>query len=115
MAHNAIAAPLRAFTATHFQWSVSGAVATITLDRPERKNPLTFDSYAELGRTFRDLTHADDVDVVVLASNGGNFCSGGDVHDIIGPLVATGIVSLTRKMRWVVSLASTSSLMVPPG
>jgi hypothetical protein len=57
-------------------------------DRPERKNPLTFDSYAELRDTFRALPYADDVDVVILAPNGGNFCSGGDVHDIIGPLTA---------------------------
>ncbi|MCV2873131.1 enoyl-CoA hydratase family protein [Defluviimonas sp. WL0050] len=71
----------------HFLWSVTDRVATIRLNRPERKNPLTFESYAELRDTFRALAHATDVDVVVLASNGGNFCSGGDVHDIIGPLV----------------------------
>ncbi|MGB3316171.1 MAG: enoyl-CoA hydratase-related protein, partial [Albidovulum sp.] len=72
----------------HFLWSVTDRVATIRLNRPERKNPLTFESYAELRDTFRALAHATDVDVVVLASNGGNFCSGGDVHEIIGPLVA---------------------------
>jgi enoyl-CoA hydratase/carnithine racemase len=71
----------------HFLWNVTDRVATIRLNRPERKNPLTFESYAELRDTFRALAHATDVDVVVLASNGGNFCSGGDVHDIIGPLV----------------------------
>ncbi|TIN66765.1 MAG: hypothetical protein E5Y29_26630, partial [Mesorhizobium sp.] len=64
-----------------------GRIAKVRLDRPERKNPLTFDSYAELRDTFRDLVYADDVDAVVFLSNGGNFCSGGDVHDIIGPLV----------------------------
>ncbi|QYK41550.1 MAG: enoyl-CoA hydratase family protein [Paracoccaceae bacterium] len=71
----------------HFLWTVQDRVATVRLNRPERKNPLTFDSYAELRDTFRALPYADDVDVVILASNGGNFCSGGDVHDIIGPLV----------------------------
>src|SRR5690554_3816493 len=71
----------------HFLWRVDGRVAVIQLDRPERKNPLTFESYAELRDTFRDLVYADDIDVVVFLPNGGNFCSGGDVHDIIGPLV----------------------------
>lgn len=71
----------------HFLWQVADRVATIRLDRPDRKNPLTFESYAELRDTFRALAYARDVDVVVLGSNGGNFCSGGDVHDIIGPLV----------------------------
>jgi len=75
------------------------AVATIRLNRPERKNPLTFDSYAELRDTFRDLRDAEDVDAVVFLPNGGNFCSGGDVHDIIGPLVAMdmkGLLAFTR-------------------
>jgi enoyl-CoA hydratase/carnithine racemase len=71
----------------HFGWEVADGVATVTLDRPERKNPLTFDSYAELRDTFRALAFAADVKVVVLAGAGGNFCSGGDVHEIIGPLV----------------------------
>jgi enoyl-CoA hydratase/carnithine racemase len=71
----------------HFLWSLDGKVATITLNRPERKNPLTFESYAELRDTFRDLTHTDAVKAVVIAGAGGNFCSGGDVHEIIGPLV----------------------------
>ncbi len=72
---------------THFTWRMEGSVAVICLDRPERKNPLTFESYAELRDTFRQLVYAEDVGAVVFASNGGNFCSGGDVHDIIGPLV----------------------------
>lgn len=76
------------WTPRHFAWSVSGKVATITLNRPERKNPLTFESYAELRDTFRNLVHADDVKTVVIAGAGENFCSGGDVHDIIGPLIA---------------------------
>ena len=61
-------------------------MAVISLNRPERKNPLTFDSYAELRDLFRNLVYADDVKAVVLSGEGGNFCSGGDVHDIIGPL-----------------------------
>jgi enoyl-CoA hydratase/carnithine racemase len=72
----------------HFGWHVGARVATITLDRPERKNPLTFDSYAELTDTFRALTSVTDVRAVVLTGAGGNFSSGGDVHEIIGPLVA---------------------------
>ncbi|HKF99862.1 MAG TPA: enoyl-CoA hydratase family protein [Xanthobacteraceae bacterium] len=83
----------------HFTWRMEDAVATIRLNRPERKNPLTFDSYAELRDTFRDLRDAEDVDAVVFLPNGGNFCSGGDVHDIIGPLVAMdmkGLLAFTR-------------------
>lgn len=71
----------------HFGWEVSNRVATVTLNRPERKNPLTFDSYAELRDTFHKLQYADDVRAVVITGAGGNFCSGGDVHEIIGPLV----------------------------
>ena len=74
-------------TPRHFGWAVDGKVATITLSRPERKNPLTFESYAELRDTFRQLSYADDVKAVVITGAEGNFCSGGDVHDIIGPLV----------------------------
>ncbi len=76
------------FKPVHFNWRVSGGVATVTLNRPERKNPITFESYAELGQTFRKLELAEDINAVVFGSNGGNFCSGGDVHDIIGPLLA---------------------------
>jgi enoyl-CoA hydratase/carnithine racemase len=70
-----------------FGWRVDGKVAVITLSRPERKNPLTFESYAELRDTFRQLRWAEDVKIVVLTGEGENFSSGGDVHDIIGPLV----------------------------
>lgn len=83
----------------HFRWTVEGKIATITLDRPERKNPLTFESYAELRDTFRQLVYVDDVKAVVLAGAGENFCSGGDVHDIIGPLVGMdlpGKLAFTR-------------------
>jgi enoyl-CoA hydratase/carnithine racemase len=77
-----------AFVPKHFDWALDGTVATITLNRPERKNPLTFESYAELRDTFRDLAYADQVKSVVITGAGANFCSGGDVHEIIGPLVA---------------------------
>jgi enoyl-CoA hydratase/carnithine racemase len=74
------------YPAQHFRWDVDGGVATLTLNRPERKNPLTFASYAELRDLFRGLVYASDVHAVVIAGAGGNFCSGGDVHEIIGPL-----------------------------
>ncbi len=83
----------------HFLWQVEGRIATIRLDRPERKNPLTFESYAELRDTFRALVYADDVDAVVFLPNGGNFCSGGDVHDIIGPLVGMDMKQLLAFTR----------------
>jgi enoyl-CoA hydratase/carnithine racemase len=78
---------LAGYQATHFVWDVKDAVATVTLNRPERKNPLTFDSYAELRDLFGRLKYATDVHAVVVTGAGGNFCSGGDVHEIIGPLV----------------------------
>ena len=78
---------LAGYEARHFRWEVQGSVATVTLNRPERKNPLTFDSYAELRDLFGRLKYATDVHAVVLAGAGDNFCSGGDVHEIIGPLV----------------------------
>jgi enoyl-CoA hydratase/carnithine racemase len=74
-------------TPASFGWQVDGSVATITLSRPERKNPLSFESYIELRDTFRALVYATDVRAVVVTGAGGNFCSGGDVHEIIGPLV----------------------------
>lgn len=86
-------------TPRHFLWQMEGEVAVIRLNRPERKNPLTFDSYAELRDTFRDLVYAEDVKAVVFASHGGNFCSGGDVHEIIAPLVERdmkGLLEFTR-------------------
>src|SRR5581483_958570 len=87
------------FKPEHFNWRAKDGIATITLTRPERKNPITFESYAELGQTFRRLAHARDVKAVVFGSNGGNFCSGGDVHGIIGPLLKRdmpGLVAFTR-------------------
>jgi enoyl-CoA hydratase/carnithine racemase len=87
------------YQATHFLFEVSDGVATLTLNRPERKNPLTFDSYAELRDLFRSLACADDVKAVVLHGAGENFCSGGDVHEIIGPLTKLdmpGLLAFTR-------------------
>ncbi|MES2903071.1 MAG: enoyl-CoA hydratase family protein [Pseudomonadota bacterium] len=74
------------FAPKHFRWDFADGVATITLDRPAKKNPLTFDSYAELRDTFRALVVTPQVRAIVIAGSGGNFCSGGDVHEIIGPL-----------------------------
>ena len=79
--------PLEEIRPQSFGWSVEDRVATVTLDRPERKNPLTFDSYRELSDTFHRLRHVEEVKTVVLTGAGENFCSGGDVHEIIGPLV----------------------------
>src|SRR5687767_8369647 len=82
------------YQAQHLLWEVSDQVATITLNRPEKKNPLTFESYAELRDLFRGLQVADDVKVVVLTGSGANFCSGGDVHEIIGPLTQMSMPDL---------------------
>ena len=79
--------PLAGYRAQHFDWQLSASVATITLNRPERKNPLTFEAYAELRDLFVQLKYAGDVHAVVITGAGGNFCSGGDVHEIIGPLL----------------------------
>jgi len=90
---------LASYRAEHFLYEAVDGVATMTLNRPERKNPLTFDSYAELRDLFRALAYADDVKAVVLAGAGGNFCSGGDVHEIIGPLTKLdmpGLLAFTR-------------------
>jgi enoyl-CoA hydratase/carnithine racemase len=90
---------MRDLAPRHFAWRLDEGIATIRLTRPERKNPLTFDSYAELRDTFRALGDADEVSAVVFASNGGNFCSGGDVHEIIGPLLdrdTKGLLAFTR-------------------
>jgi enoyl-CoA hydratase/carnithine racemase len=78
---------LAGYVAQHFSWHVNAGVATLTLDRPEKKNPLTFASYAELRDLFAQLKFATDVHAVVMIGAGENFCSGGDVHEIIGPLL----------------------------
>src|SRR5277367_5023883 len=90
---------MAALKPTHFFGRMDGAVAVIRLNRPDRKNPLTLESYAELRDTFRNLRDADAVSAVVLLPNGGNFCSGGDVHDIIGPLVAMDMKALLAFTR----------------
>jgi enoyl-CoA hydratase/carnithine racemase len=93
--------PWRDYAATNFRWQVAadGKVATITLDRPAKKNPLTFDSYAELRDLFRGLAYASDVKAVVIGGAGGNFSSGGDVHDIIGPLTRMAMPELLAFTR----------------
>ena len=83
----------------HFRWTLDTGVGTVTLDRPERKNPLTFESYAELRDLFRGLVYARDVHAVVVTGAGGNFCSGGDVHEIIGPLTAMAMPELLAFTR----------------
>ena len=83
----------------HFLWSCDAGVATLTLNRPDRKNPLTFDSYAELRECFRQLVYADDVHAVVISGAAGNFCSGGDVHEIIGPLTKLDMKRLLEFTR----------------
>ena len=93
--------PFRDFGATNFRWHADddGRVATIMLDRPDKKNPLTFDSYAELRDLFRDLPYASDVKAIVIRGAGGNFCSGGDVHEIIGPLTRMAMPELLAFTR----------------
>jgi enoyl-CoA hydratase/carnithine racemase len=88
-----------AYRAEHFLWSVSDRVGVVTLNRPERKNPLTFESYAELRDLMRRLSYAEDVRALVITGAGGNFCSGGDVHDIIAPLTKMTMPELLRFTR----------------
>jgi enoyl-CoA hydratase/carnithine racemase len=90
---------LAKYEAKHFGYSVSGKIATITLNRPDKKNPLTFDSYGELRDLFRELVYASDIKAVVFTGEGGNFCSGGDVHEIIGPLNKMDMTDLLRFTR----------------
>ncbi|MET0605660.1 MAG: enoyl-CoA hydratase family protein [Beijerinckiaceae bacterium] len=96
---NAVTLPLSGYEPQHFLLGVEGKVATITLNRPERKNPLTFESYRELADLFHAAAKDDQVKVFVVAGAGGNFSSGGDVHDIIGPLIAMDTVGLTAFTR----------------
>ena len=93
--------PFKDYSARHFSWQCSddGRVATITLNRPQKKNPLTFESYAELRDLFRNLAYANDVRAVVVAGEGGNFCSGGDVFEIIEPLTKMPMPELLRFTR----------------
>jgi len=87
------------YKAKHFNYSVSNGVASLSLTGAEQKNPLTFESYAELRDFFRDLVYSDDINAVILGSNGGNFCSGGNVNDIIGPLVKMSMKELLNFTR----------------
>jgi enoyl-CoA hydratase/carnithine racemase len=90
---------LAAYQGRHFLYEVTDKTARITLDRAERKNPLTFDSYAELRNLFRAMSEASDIKAIILAGAGGNFCSGGDVHEIIGALTKLdmpGLLAFTR-------------------
>ncbi len=91
--------PLAHYQGQFIRYEFQQSVATITLNRPEKKNPLTFDSYAELRDLFRAMTAADDVHAIVIRGDGQNFCSGGDVHEIIGPLTGLdmpGLLAFTR-------------------
>ena len=101
--------PFKDYVARHFKWSCSedGRVATITLNRPEKKNPLTFDSYAELRDLFHNLKYASDVRTVVMAGEGGNFCSGGDVFEIIEPLTNMSMPELLEFTRMTGDLVKT--------
>ena len=90
---------LASYEAQHFLWQVDQGVGRLTLNRPERKNPLTFASYAEMRDLFHRLRHASDVQVVLVQGAGGNFCSGGDVHEIIGPLVKMKMPELLEFTR----------------
>ena len=93
--------PFKEYSARHFSWQCSddGRVATLTLNRPQKKNPLTFESYADLRDLFRNLAYANDVRAVVVAGEGGNFCSGGDVFEIIEPLTKMPMPELLRFTR----------------
>ncbi len=90
---------LTGFAPQHFRWEQRGAVGLITLNRPERKNPLTFDSYAELRDLFRNLGYVEEIKAIVVQGAGENFCSGGDVHEIIGPLTQMSMPDLLAFTR----------------
>jgi enoyl-CoA hydratase/carnithine racemase len=102
------------YQAQHFAYAFDGGVATLTLNRPERKNPLTFASYAELRNLFRALNYATDVKVIVLTGAGGNFCSGGDVHEIIGPLTKMSMPELLEFTRMTGDLIKAMRLCPQP-
>lgn len=96
-ATNPVTLPLAQYQARHFRCEVNGKVATLTLNRPERKNPFTFDSYQEMTDIFRAAVKDDQVKAIVVTGAGGNFSSGGDVFEIIGPLVAMGTTGLMAR------------------
>jgi enoyl-CoA hydratase/carnithine racemase len=105
---------LAAYTATHFSYAFDTGVATLTLNRPERKNPLTFESYHELRNLFLALNDATDVKAVVLTGAGGNFCSGGDVHEIIGPLTNMSMLEALEFTRMTGDLVKQMRLCPQP-
>lgn len=105
---------LAGYRAKHFAYAFDAGVATLTLNRPERKNPLTFDSYAELRDLFRALNTATDVKTIVLTGAGGNFCSGGDVHEIIGPLTKMTMPELLEFTRMTGDLVKSMRLCPQP-
>src|SRR5215472_14829861 len=93
-AANPVSLPLSGYAGRHLRFAVAGKVATVTLDRPDKKNPLTFDSYAEIIDLFRAAARDKEVKAFVLTGAGGNFCSGGDVFEIIEPLTEMGTAEL---------------------
>ena len=99
MIANPVTLPLPGYQAQHVRLSVDGKVATLTLNRPDKKNPLTFESYAEIGNIFRAAAKDKSVKAFVITGEGGNFCSGGDVFEIIGPLVEMNTVDLLEFTR----------------
>ena len=103
-----------AYEARHFSWHCNGPVGTITLNRPQRKNPLSFDSYAELCGLFDALRRSVDVKAVVVAGAGGNFCSGGDVHEIIGPLTKMSMPEMLEFTRMTGNLIKAMRLCPQP-
>ena len=105
---------LASYSAQHFWYAFDAGVATLTLNRPQRKNPLTFDSYQELRNLFAALNHATDVKVVVLTGAGGNFCSGGDVHEIIGPLIKMSMTEMLEFTRMTGDLVKQMRLCPQP-
>ena len=102
------------YSAVHFSYEFNAGVATLTLNRPERKNPLTFDSYHELRNLFAALNHATDVKAVVLTGEGGNFCSGGDVHEIIRPLTNMSMTEMLEFTRMTGDLVKQMRLCPQP-
>ncbi len=104
---NSVTLPLAGFTPQHFQLSVAGKVATVTLNRPEKKNPLTFESYRELADFFLAAQKEEDIKAIVVTGAGGNFSSGGDVFEIIGPLVAMETKDLLKFTRMTGELVKT--------
>ena len=105
---------MASYSARHFSYAFDAGVATLKLNRPERKNPLTFDSYHELRNLFAAFNHAIDVKAVVLAGEGGNFCSGGDVHEIIGPLTKMSMTEMLEFTRMTGDLVKQMRLCPQP-